>query len=207
MTAENTQEPAPLTLSVITVSGMDNNCYLLCAGDQALLIDAADDAPTLFSQAMSKGVRITDVVTTHRHWDHVRALEQVLDSTGARHHASYLDSPALPAPVDNELQDGDILEFAGHKLPVRVLRGHTPGGLAIEATINGDKHLFVGDSLFPGGLGKTESEGDFIRLYKDVTSKIFDCYPDETIIHPGHGADTTLGAERPHLQQWWDRRW
>ena len=68
-------------------------------------------------------------------------------------------------------------------------------------------NIFVGDSLFPGGVGKTTSEGDFVRLYKDVTQRLFDVYPDEAIVRPGHGAPTTLGAERPHMDEWWERRW
>ena len=87
-------------LHKISVSEMDNQCYLLCAGNEALLIDASADAPALLSLAEDHGVTITAVLTTHRHWDHVRALEEVLDKTGATHYASFLDSPALPAPVD-----------------------------------------------------------------------------------------------------------
>ena len=75
------------------------------------------------------------------------------------------------------------------------------------ADIEGTLNLFVGDSLFPGGLGKTQSEGDFVRLFNDVKEKIFDVYPDEAIVRPGHGKPTTLGEERPHLDEWWDRRW
>lgn len=196
-----------LELHKISVSDMDNNCYLLCAGEEALLIDASADAPALLSLAADNGVKITSVLTTHRHWDHVRALKEVLDTTGAVHYASFLDSPALPAPVDVELEHGDTLPFAGVDLPVIILRGHTPGGAAVAAEIDGVTNLFVGDSLFPGGVGKTTSEGDFVRLYKDVTQRLFDVYPDEAIVRPGHGAPTTLGAERPHLDEWWERRW
>lgn len=196
-----------LTLHQISVSDMDNNCYLLVAGDEALLIDAADDAPALLSLAEKAGTRITAVLTTHRHPDHHRALVEVLRETGATHYATFLDSPALPADVDVELHDGDVLPFAGHELPVAVLRGHTPGGAALAAEIDGRTHLFVGDSLFPGGLGKTTSEGDFVRLFKDVTQRIFDTYDDTAVVHPGHGEGTTLGAERPRLDDWWERRW
>ena len=186
---------------------MDNNCYLLAAGGRGLLIDASDDAPALLRLAEQAGVEITDVVTTHRHSDHVRALPEILERTGATHWASFLDSPALPARVDRELREGDTLPFAGHDLPVHILRGHTPGGACIVAEIDQVTNLFVGDSLFPGGLGKTASEGDFVRLYRDVTSLLFDAYPDATVVRPGHGKPTTLGAERPKLPEWWDRRW
>lgn len=196
-----------LTLHQISVSGMDNNCYLLACKGQGLLIDAADNAPALLSMADEAGVTITDVLTTHRHHDHVRALPDVLEETGATHWAPYLESPALPAPVDRELKDGDYIEFAGLRLQVAILRGHTPGGACTAATIDGTTHLFVGDSLFPGGLGKTSSEGDFVRLFNDVKENIFDRFDDDTVIHPGHGASTTVGAERPHLDEWWERRW
>lgn len=196
-----------LRLHHISVSSMDNNCYLLAAGEEGLLIDAADDAPALLHMAEEAGVRITKVLTTHRHRDHTRALGDVLDATEATHYAPFLDAPALPRPVDVELHHGDAISHAGHELSVLILRGHTPGGAAVAAEFGGIPHLFVGDSLFPGGLGKTTSESDFARLYKDVTTRVFDVYPDTAMIHPGHGAATTLGEERPHLAVWWERRW
>lgn len=186
---------------------MDNNCYLLCSEGQGLLIDAASHAPELLAMADDAGVKITAVLTTHRHYDHTRALKEVLEATGAKHYAPFLDAPAIPAPADVELNDGDTIEFAGHTLPVTILRGHTPGGACVAAEIDGTVNLFVGDSLFPGGLGKTQSEGDFVRLFNDVKEKIFDVYPDEAIVWPGHGKPTTLGDERPQLDDWWDRRW
>lgn len=196
-----------LSLHALSVSEMDNNCYLLAAGEEGLLIDAADDAPAILALAEQAGVHITAVLTTHRHADHHRALVEVLAATEATHYSSFLDSPALPAPVDVELEHGDTLPFAGHAFPVSILRGHTPGGVAIAAEVDGRTHLFVGDSLFPGGLGKTSSESDFVRLYRDVESRIFEQYPDETVVLPGHGGSTTLGAERHNLPEWWERRW
>lgn len=196
-----------ITLHHISVGDMDNNCYLLACGSQGLLVDAAANAPALLELARDAGVEISAVLTTHRHHDHVRALSEVLDKTGATHYAAYLDAPALPAAVDVELHHGDTIEFAGHQLPVAILRGHTPGGAALAVEIDGVTNLFVGDSLFPGGLGKTSSEGDFVRLFKDVQERIFDVYPDEAIVRPGHGDPTTLGAERGELDAWWQRRW
>lgn len=186
---------------------MDNNCYILGSGSQGLLIDAANEADAILDLAKEAGVTITSVVTTHRHADHVQALQQVLDATGAKHYASSLDAPALPAEVDVELSDGDSIGFAGHWLPVRVLRGHTPGGLAIAAEIEGKTHLFVGDSLFPGGVGKTNNPGEFDRLLGDVEKRLFANFPDDAMVHPGHGKSTTLGAERPHLDEWRERGW
>lgn len=202
-----TAKPLPLRLAHTSVSSFDNNCYLLCCGEQGLLVDAADDALGLLDMVEREGVTITGVLTTHRHHDHVRALKDVLHQTGATHFAPYLDAPALPAPVDVELKYGDSIPFAGHDLPVIILRGHTPGGACLVAEIDGMTNLFIGDSLFPGGVGKTNTEGDFERLFNDVTQYVFDVYPDETIVWPGHGKPTTLGAERPHLREWWERKW
>lgn len=196
-----------LKLTSISVSEMANNVYLLHDDNEGLLIDAADDADAIMHMAADVGVDITLVLTTHRHSDHVRALPEVLERTGAKHLASFLDSPALPAKVDVELDHNDIIDFAGHELPVFILRGHTPGGAGVAARIGGVPNLFVGDSLFPGGVGKTNSEGDFIRLFKDVKERLFDTYRDESIVYPGHGDFTTLGAERPKLDEWWERRW
>ncbi|MER0090480.1 MBL fold metallo-hydrolase [Corynebacterium sp. KPL2680] len=196
-----------LHLHQISVSEMDNNCYLLTAGNQGLLVDAADNAPAILDMAREAGVDITAVLTTHRHWDHVRALGEVLEATNAKHYASFIDSPAIPEDVDVELREGDSIEFAGMKLPIIILRGHTPGGVALVATVDGVTNLFVGDSVFPGGLGRTTSEGDFVRLYKDVTKLVFEEFPDNAIIRPGHGKPTTLGEERPKLGDWWERRW
>lgn len=196
-----------LKLHQISVSEMDNNCYLLAAAGEGLLVDAADDAPALLNLAEEAGVKITAVLTTHRHADHVRALQEVLEATGATHYGSFLDAPALPVAPDVELDQGDTLPFAGHEFPVAILRGHTPGGAAIAVELEDTTHLFVGDSLFPGGLGKTSSEGDFIRLFNDVKSRLFDTYDDDAVVHPGHGKPTTLGAERPHLDEWFQRRW
>ncbi|MFV8381022.1 MBL fold metallo-hydrolase [Corynebacterium hindlerae] len=196
-----------LILDRISVSDFDNNCYLLVDGTNAMLIDAADDAPALLALADKHGARITHVVTTHRHADHVRALPAVLEATGATHITSFLDAPALPAPADIELNHGDTFSFAGHDFTAIILRGHTPGGLAFAATIDGATHLFVGDSLFPGGVGKTNNENEFQRLFTDVTTRLFDAFPDDAIVHPGHGSDTTIGAERPHLTEWAQRGW
>lgn len=88
-----------------------------------------------------------------------------------------------------------------------MLRGHTPGGLAIAAEIEGKTHLFVGDSLFPGGVDKTNNPGEFDRLLGDVEKRLFANFPDDAMVHPGHGKSTTLGAERPHLDEWRERGW
>lgn len=196
-----------LTLEHVSVSSIDNNCYLLCCGTHGFLIDAADDAPALLAMAKAAGVSIDAVLTTYRHFDHVRALKEVLATTGAHHYASREDAPALPAGVDTLLNHGDVIEFEGHHLDVIILRGHTEGGASLAVNIDGIINLFVGDSLFPGGVGKTTTKEEFGQLFQDVTERLFDVFDDSAVVWPGHGKPTTLGAERPHLHQWRKRGW
>jgi len=203
-------------LERIAVSAMDNNVYLLTAptGEQ-LLVDAADDPDAILTLLSAAGPLRT-VVTTHGHWDHHRALPTIIASTRARTAAGAADAPDLPVPVDQLLAHGDRLpvDSAGTvTLDVIALRGHTPGSIALALTEDetapnpGRVHLFTGDSLFPGGVGKTHSPEDFTRLLGDVEERLFAVYPDETVVWPGHGAPTTLGAERPHLEEWRARGW
>lgn len=196
-----------VTMNQISVSAMDNNCYLLVHGDKALLVDAADDADALLALAETTGVSITGVATTHRHWDHVRALNEILAATGATHYAAAGDAAHLPAAVDVALSHGDVLRWEGLEFPVVTLRGHTPEGLVIEAEVDGTTNLFVGDSLFPGGVGRTESPEAFNSLFNDVVERVFDVYGDDTVIRPGHGKPTTVGAERGSLGEWRARGW
>lgn len=190
------------------VGPMSNNCYLLAAGGEGLLIDAAAEPGHLLALAEAAGAPIRTVLTTHSHADHVGALAEVLAATGARHVAATLDAPDLPAPVDGLLDQGDVLEFGGVDPVVFILRGHTRGGACVALEVPGaEPHLFVGDSLFPGGVGKTESQAAFAQLIDDVAERVFEAYPDAAVVHPGHGADTTVGAERPQLPEWRRRGW
>lgn len=197
---------ADLNLARAAVDPMDNNVYLLHEDGRGLLIDAPGDPEAIEKLAEEAGVSVETILITHRHNDHTGALERLVKSTGAKVVASYLDAPAIPVAPDVELRHGDTISFAERELPVALLRGHTPGGLALAAKVDGRVHLFVGDSLFPDGLGKTVSEGDFARLFRDVTARLFDVF-DDAVVHPGHGKDTTLSAERPKLDEWWQRRW
>lgn len=211
-------EIIPTDFTVIartTVGEMDNNVYLVASGGDALLIDAADDAEHILALANKLRVRITDVLTTHEHWDHVRALKEVLEATGARHHAPRKEASNLPAPADevygNDSGRPEPLRLKGNcselKMTAVELRGHTPGGLAIFAELPEDApRMFVGDSVFPGGVGKTETPEQFQQLLSDVEHRVFSL-PDGTRLHPGHGDSTTVGAEAPHLSEWATRGW
>lgn len=200
-----------LVIRKMAVSQMNNNVYLLTctASGRQLLVDAADDAPRI-RRLIDEGTGGLDhVVTTHRHWDHVRALEAVLESTGARSYAGAADADALPVQPDVRLIDGDRISVGAVELEVIHLRGHTPGSVALAyRDPEGAAHVFTGDSLFPGGVGNTRNEGQsFGSLFADVTSRVFDRFGDDTWIYPGHGDDTTLGMERPHLHEWRERGW
>jgi glyoxylase-like metal-dependent hydrolase (beta-lactamase superfamily II) len=200
-----------LVIRKASVSEQDNNAYLLTcrATGEQLLVDAADDAQRL-TALMKEGTGWLDaVVTTHQHWDHHRALAAVVEHTGARVAAGAPDAPALPVPVGELLHHGDQVTFGHIVLEVIHLRGHTPGSVALlYRDPEGVPHLFTGDSLFPGGVGNTQGDAErFASLIDDVQQRVFDVLPDETWVYPGHGNDTTLGAERPHLSEWRDRGW
>jgi glyoxylase-like metal-dependent hydrolase (beta-lactamase superfamily II) len=205
----DTRELAKLIISKLAVDGkMANNVYLLrCrATDEQLLIDAADDAGAILKLVGPDGLAC--VVTTHKHWDHHRALAEVVEATGAEAVAGKADAPELPVKVTRAVSDGDKITVGECELEVIHLVGHTPGSIALlYDDPAGTPHLFTGDSLFPGGVGRTWSPDDFTSLLSDVTAKVFDRLPDETWIYPGHGDDSTLGAERPHLAEWRARGW
>nr|WP_221473626.1 MBL fold metallo-hydrolase [Planomonospora venezuelensis] len=193
-----------VTISKLAVGPFDNNAYLIRCNDtgDGLLIDAAAEADRLLE--LIGGMPIGRIVTTHRHGDHWQALEEVARATGALVIAHPLDAPELPVPVDLTVEHGDRVTVGVVSMDVVHLRGHTPGSIALH--YNG--HLFTGDSLFPGGVGNTEKDPErFAQLFADVSERLFDRFPDETWVYPGHGKDTTLGAERPSLPAWRERGW
>ncbi|GLV73859.1 MULTISPECIES: MBL fold metallo-hydrolase [Streptomyces] len=198
-----------LMISKVAVGPMANNAYLLrCrATDEQLLIDAAAEPHTLLSLIGESG--IGSVVTTHRHQDHWGALREVMEATGARTYAGRYDAEGIPVRTDVLVEDGDTLRVGRVELTARHLVGHTPGSIAlIYDDPHGHPHVFTGDCLFPGGVGNTFKDPKaFESLINDVETKLFDRLPDETWVYPGHGDDTTLGAERPHLGEWRERGW
>ncbi|WP_168217809.1 MBL fold metallo-hydrolase [Occultella kanbiaonis] len=204
-----------LEIRKASVSAQDNNCYVLTEADGGthLIIDAADDAARVLALvAEAGGGPVTAIVTTHRHADHHRALAEVAAATGARVLAGTADAGELPIPADGELTHGDTLTLGGMDLAVVGLRGHTPGSVALALRENrgdggGRVHLFTGDSLFPGGVGRTGSPAEFASLIDDVEDRLFGVYDDDAVVHPGHGDNTTLGAERGQLAQWRERGW
>lgn len=194
-----------------SVGHMDNNAYLLARAGVGILIDAAAEPERLLAlidERCPAGLPL--IITTHRHADHVGALGEVARATGARVVAGADDAAdiARQAGIDvAPVHAGDALGIPGVSLDVIPLVGHTPGGIALVWRPSGPVRLFTGDSLFPGGPGKTTSPRDFASLMDDLESRIFDVFDDDAIVYPGHGDDTTLGAERPHLDEWRARGW
>ncbi|WP_157247638.1 MBL fold metallo-hydrolase [Nonomuraea typhae] len=203
------RELPALSIAKLAVGPFDNNAYLLrCAATgEGLLIDAAAEPDRLL--ALIGNDRLGTVVTTHQHGDHWQALAQVVKVTGAQTVAHPLDAPELPVQPDRLVRHGDTITFGEVSLEVIHLRGHTPGSIALLFDGGGDRpHLFTGDSLFPGGVGNTWKDPErFTQLFTDVSERLFDRLPDETWFYPGHGKDSTLGAERPALPEWKARGW
>ena len=208
MTDERERDLGSATVTSVSVGSMDNNAYLVrCSTTgQLLLVDAAAEPDRLLE--LLAGRPLGSVVTTHRHRDHWAALAAVVEATGATTLTGGPDVDGIPVPTDRALDDGDVVRVGEVGLGVVRLTGHTPGGVALTlAADDGTVHLFTGDSLFPGGVGRTGSPADFTRLLDDVTAGLFDVFTDDTVVLPGHGAPTTLGAERPHLAEWRARGW
>lgn len=214
-----------VVLRKLSVGPMDNDAYTLtCRRTGAcLLVDAAAEPGRLLDllAADGPGPRLDLVVTTHRHADHLGALAAVLAATGAPHAAGEADADAVAAAAGTSrprgLAHGETLTVGAVTLEVVALRGHTPGAVALAYTepagarapgaVPGRVHLLTGDSLFPGGPGRTTSATDFASLMTDLEQRVFARYRDDTWVYPGHGRDTTLGAERPHLPAWRARGW
>jgi glyoxylase-like metal-dependent hydrolase (beta-lactamase superfamily II) len=203
-----TREINGITVTKIAVGPMDNNSYLLrCPSTgQSLLIDAAAEPDRLLE--MIGDSQVQKIVTTHQHGDHWGALAEVKAATGATTVAHPLDAPGIPVPTDELVEDGGTIQFGDMALTAIHLVGHTPGSIALLYAHEPQWHLFTGDCLFPGGVGNTQKDPErFQSLLKDVSEKLFGPLPDETWVYPGHGKDTTLGAERPHLEEWRARGW
>lgn len=208
----DSREITGLTVTKMAVGPMDNNAYLLrCARTgQAVLIDAANDADRLIE--LIGDTPVTSIVTTHRHWDHWQALAQVQAATGAAVIAHADDADELPVAATRRVRGGDVIDVGATAISVIHLRGHTPGSIALCYDAGGalpdSPHLFTGDSLFPGGPGNTEGDSvRFNQLMDDLEERVFAALPDGTWVYPGHGRDTTLGAERPLLGDWRARGW
>jgi glyoxylase-like metal-dependent hydrolase (beta-lactamase superfamily II) len=204
----DTRDTGPLRIMKVAVGPMDNNAYFLrCARTgTVLLIDAANEPDRLIFELGDD--RLGEIVTTHQHFDHWQALPEMIAATGAPVTAHPADADALPVDVTHLVDEGDTVRVGDCEMSVIHLVGHTPGSIALLYQGPDRPHLFTGDCLFPGGVGNTQEDKErFATLLDGVTTKLFDRLPDETWVYPGHGGDTTLGDERPHLDEWRARGW
>ncbi|HRW36235.1 MAG: MBL fold metallo-hydrolase [Acidimicrobiales bacterium] len=188
----------------VVVGPFDNNVYVLrCTetGD-AVLLDAANEHERLLELCRALGVR--QVLETHGHWDHIQAVPELRDA-GYAVHVTEQDAAMLPS-YDQILEDEAVIEVGRLRLHTIHTPGHTPGSMCFQ--LEGAPILFTGDTLFPGGPGATSFEGgDFPTIIRSIEDRIFSPLAADTIVLPGHGDRTTIGAESPHLQEWVDRGW
>jgi glyoxylase-like metal-dependent hydrolase (beta-lactamase superfamily II) len=188
----------------LVVGPIDNNVYVLRCKQtgEAVLIDAANEHDKLLELCQRLGV--TKVIETHGHWDHIQAVPQVREA-GYEVGVTEADASMLPS-YDFVLEDDAVIKVGRLQLHTLATPGHTPGSMSFY--VEGSPVLFSGDTLFPGGPGATKFPGgDFPTIIASIDEKIFRRFPAETIVMPGHGADTTVGNESPHLQEWADRGW
>jgi glyoxylase-like metal-dependent hydrolase (beta-lactamase superfamily II) len=188
----------------VVVGPVDNNVYVLRCKDtgDAVLLDAANEHERLLDLCRALGVR--QVLETHGHWDHIQAVPAVRDA-GYRVAVTAADAGMLPS-YDDLLEDESVITVGRLRLSTILTPGHTPGSMCFR--LEGSPILFSGDTLFPGGPGATNYEGgDFPTIIRSIEDRLFSPLPADTIVLPGHGDQTTIGSETPHLQEWIDRGW
>lgn len=189
----------------VVVGSYDNNVFVVrCRrSGESVLIDAANEHELLLEMCQSLGVR--RVLETHGHWDHIGAVSQIREA-GYEVAVTAADAPMLKdVGYDVFLDDAEVIEVGRLRLNAIHNPGHTPGSISFQ--LDGTPLLFTGDTLFPGGPGATGFDGgDFATIIDSIDNKLF-TFPAHTILLPGHGVDTTVGRERPQLQEWVDRGW
>ena len=188
----------------LVVGPVDNNVFVLRCREtgEAVLIDAANEHEKLLEMCQALGVR--KVIETHGHWDHIQAVPAVRDA-GYEVGVTAADAEMLPS-YDFVLQDQKVIEVGRLRLHTIATPGHTPGSMCFR--LEHAPVLFSGDTLFPGGPGATKFPGSsFPTIIASIEDRLFSKLSKDTIVMPGHGDDTTIGTETPHLQEWVDRGW
>jgi glyoxylase-like metal-dependent hydrolase (beta-lactamase superfamily II) len=196
-------ESPAVRIEKVVVGPYENNAYVVrCRSTgEAVLVDAANEHELLVPLCRALGVR--RVLTTHGHFDHIQAVEACREA-GIDVGVAAEDAKMLPA-YDFQIDDDDVIEVGDLRLQAIHTPGHTPGSTSF--LLAGEPILFTGDTLFPGGPGNTRFEGaSFDQIIASIDRRLF-TLPAELLVLPGHGLDTTLGTERPHLQEWVDRGW
>jgi len=199
-----------LLVHQLSVGPLQVNCFVVACQRtrEAMVIDPGEDGPRILQLAESNGYQVKQIVNTHGHFDHIGANQPVKDATGAvlmmheadlpllqnaRNHAQAYGLTVSPSPdPDKFLNEGDVFSVGEQSFSVFHVPGHSPGSICLLS----DGHLFVGDVLFAGSVGRTDLPGgDFDALVEGVREKLFRL-PADTIVHPGHGPDTTIGREK-----------
>ena len=187
----------------LVVGPYDNNVFVMrcVATGDAVLLDAANEHEKLLELCQRLNVR--RVLETHGHWDHIQAVPQLRDA-GYSVGVTAEDAAMLPS-YDEVIEDDSVIQVGNVRLHTIHTPGHTPGSMCF--LVEGSPVLFSGDTLFPGGPGATKFEGSsFPTIIESIDRRLL-TLPVETLVLPGHGDDTTIGTERPHLQEWIDRGW
>ncbi len=188
----------------VVVGPVDNNVFVIrcTATGEAVLIDAANEHNMLLELCEALGVRT--VIETHGHWDHIQAVPALRDA-GYEVGVTAEDAAMLPS-YDYLLEDETVIEVGRLRLHTLHTPGHTPGSMSFH--LQDTPLLFTGDTLFPGGPGATKYEGgDFTTIIGSIEDQIFSRFDGSTIVLPGHGDNTTVGTESPHLDEWVARGW